>query len=233
MRKYILAKTAELAMIANATVAIFPSAHVWSIGWRTIIISLALIAAACSIIHGYYLGREDRDREKREQARDKRFEELVSQLKKRRRIMWKDSAPKNGLMGFMLRPNAYESRPRPSLSDRIEDIAREMFAFLREKGMQPSSPPLEHGLTIEEEVRRLWPGISTWTNAIYYGYERRFKQRLRDLLSELRENNIHTEISHEDIEPPHGQSADSIRALAEKLLMLAVKMDAEATLGGN
>ena len=102
--------------------------------------------------------------------------------------------------------------------------------------MEPNNPPLEPGMSIEEEVKHLWPSISAWVNAIAFGYDRRFKQRLQDLLSELRENNIQCDISDSEIEPPHGQSAAGIRELAEKLLLLAVRMDIEPdyeVLGGD
>ncbi len=104
--------------------------------------------------------------------------------------------------------------------------------------MEPSLPQLEPGMSIEDEVKAQWPSISSWVDAIYYGYERRFKQRLRDLVAELREHNIQSGITDADIEPPHGQTAGSIRALAEKLLLSAVKMEVEGqenyeVLGGD
>ena len=118
-------------MIANAAVALFPSAHLWFISWRGLIIALAVMAAVCSILHGVYLSVEEKNREQKEQDGDKRFEDLASQLLKRRKSRGRafDAMPE-----AELRPFHYQAVSRtPPLRDRIEAIARELFTFLRER----------------------------------------------------------------------------------------------------
>ena len=198
-----------IGMVAGMIVPFVSSPHYV----RPLIVLCGVIAVLAFIAQLLFQRREDAKRvsqqEARERQRDQRYEELFALVAPKHKVTDDDKD---------------KLQPR-SLCERIEAIAKELFAFLREKGMEPSIPAVEPGLSFEEDLKRKWPSVSLWIDAIYYGYERRFKQRLQDLLAELRERNIDSGITDSDIQPQQGQTADSIRTLAEKLLLLAAKME--------
>ena len=83
-----------------------------------------------------------------------------------------------------------------------------------------------YATTNEERLRLFARLVAPWMDGVFWGYEHR-KASLHRLLAELRENGI-TDLTERDINPIGGQTASSIRALADKLLLLSVSLELDA-----
>lgn len=148
--------------------------------------------------------------ERREQGRDKLMQELLDRIPKRQ----------------MTHDSATAPPPKPSLSARMKQTARQLFDFLDERGIRPSVAEFaDKSLSLEERLGHVVRVVGPWVEAVAFGYEHRFKADLQSMLAEMRERGINSGITDADLEPPHGQDADGIRDIADRLLMTAVRLD--------
>ena len=136
--------------------------------------------------------------EKRTKQRDKNMvNHIVRRLSKARKVRASDSAkiPSRKPGSRMTHDAAF---PVP-LPHRMTGLAERLFGLLREQG------------TI----------LSAFGFALGYG---RFKAELQNLVAEMRKASIQSGITDSEIAPPV-QTADGIRAIADKLLLTAVEID--------
>jgi hypothetical protein len=122
--------------------------------------------------------------------------------------------------------------PRQILRDKVLQMGRGLFAFLREKGPRPEAR-VDKSMTDEEILAAGDDEISAYIDGVHYGYRGRFKQSVVDLFNELAENGIDApDLQSWEINPPQIQNADAIRKIAEHLFLIAARMDiAEASKG--
>lgn len=114
--------------------------------------------------------------------------------------------------------------PEQALRDRVLQLGRDLFAFLREKGIMPE--PKINKSTEEEILQAGADDVGPYVDHIHYGYQGRFKQRVVDLFNELAENGINDpELQQWEIDPPQIQNADRVRKIAEHLFLIAARMD--------
>jgi hypothetical protein len=128
-----------------------------------------------------------------------------------RRLFWRAAnflVPRKTLSVIESIALSSQSQPEHILRDKVLQLGRDLFAFLREK-------------------RPLGPDSSGWyAEQIRLGYQHRFKQRVVDLFNELAENGItDPEIQGWEIDPPEIQNADRVRKIAGHLFMIAARMD--------
>lgn len=117
------------------------------------------------------------------------------------------------------------SEPRNELKAKVLQLGRDLFQFLREKGPYPQVPRKE-GMSHDEVLRTAMKIRGPYVEAIHYGYDHKFKQRVINLYDELAEHGTRdTELKEWEINPPEIQNADRIRKIAERLFFLATKMD--------
>jgi hypothetical protein len=201
---------------------------------RLIVIALALIAVACLVVSSVFDRNEATKRDnlehdtrqflsdtnarvlamtKQQQESDRHYQELFALIPKPPPI-----------------PAPLEIEPvtLPDIRDMVRDLAHDLFAFLKEIGPGPKMTP-EEGATKEtrrESMARVWRELGPWVTAIHNGYDSRFRVRLENLMQELRAKEItDTGIEPWEINPPNGQNDERIRGIAEKLYILAAKMD--------
>ncbi len=111
------------------------------------------------------------------------------------------------------------------IRDRLRMLARDLFDFLKEQGPGPhlSEEPEE---SLRGYIGRVWEPLGLWINSVHNGYDEKFREQLESLMRELADKGItDTGIELREINPPHGQTDIGIRAIAEKLFILAAKLD--------
>lgn len=122
--------------------------------------------------------------------------------------------------------------PNQILRSQAASVGRELYAFLREKGPDPE-PKFDPSMGTSEKLRETVRVRSSYVEGVHYGYERKFRQRLKDLMNELAENGItDTGIRPSDVEP-QAQNAQRIKAIAESLLLLSARMEVSEELRGT
>jgi hypothetical protein len=111
-----------------------------------------------------------------------------------------------------------------SFPARVGQLAHELLSFLREKGTQPVTE-IDPSASIEDQLRAIGTVCGPWVNGIAFGYDRKYKPRVLDLIGEAREHGIDPGVADYEIEPPHGQNVAGIRAVAEKLFALRTALE--------
>ena len=162
--------------------------------------AVALVALAIQLILQY---REEKENRNQQEARDKRFEELIS-----------------------LRGTAVQVESSNPLRAKVMQLGHDLFAFLREKGPRPNPKNFSDTQPWEEAYKSIVAARGPYVEAIHYGYLHRFKQRTIDLFNELAEHGIKVpEIEHWEIDPPQAVRAITVRKIAETLFIIAARMD--------
>lgn len=174
-----------------------------SFWWKVSAPIVFILAIICLWSQGRILSREDRENREAKDRSAKNFEAITARLSNSNiSLETKD----NGLRGKVLA------------------LGHDLFAFLREKGPRPTVQYKE-SMTLFEKIRAAMEANGPYVEAIHYGYQHRFRQRVVDLFDELAEHGISDpEIKSWDIDPPQIQNGDRIRKIAESLLLLATKM---------
>jgi hypothetical protein len=218
--KHVFSFIAAVAMLSISFLPAYLPAPFWV---RISLTGGALIGIAAFGLHLYFQQREDEkkkseeatkdiEREKREIERDKRFEKLESFLRP-------NPVP-------IPAPLEIEPVAPPNMRDKVRGLAHDLFAFLKEQGPGPKVGRDETKETLREYMLRTWRELGPWVTAIHNGYDSRFRVRLENLMQELRDKNVtDTGIEPWEINPPNGQTSERIRGIAEKLYILAAKMD--------
>jgi len=117
------------------------------------------------------------------------------------------------------------SEPTNELKAKVLQLGRDLFNFLREKGPYPQVPR-DKTMTHDEILRKAMEIRGPYTEAIHYGYDHRFKQRTLNLFDELAEHGIRdSEIKEWEVNPPQIQTTERIKKIAERLFLLAARMD--------
>lgn len=198
-----------MGFLAIAAIGIPELMFQWQ--WRLIALVVFLLGVGCLIWQGIISTSEEKEREKQQQERDKRFEELVS------------VRPAN---------SPQRASERSELRHKIICLGHDLFAFLREKGPDSDISMKDSESTVEY-LGRVSELRGPRVEGIHFGYQHRFRQRTIDLFNELAEHGIKdAEIQVWEVDPPQVQNEDRIRKIAERLFLLAAKMDiAEASEG--
>ncbi|MBZ5521762.1 MAG: hypothetical protein LAP21_05935 [Acidobacteriia bacterium] len=104
-----------------------------------------------------------------------------------------------------LKPCQTPATIQDDLKEKMKQLGHDMFSFLREKAS-------------------LNPGVGK-IEAIDSGYERKFKQRIKDLVNELKEHQLYfLEIEDRELYPEI-QNVERIRNIASAFFMAAVKIE--------
>jgi hypothetical protein len=122
-------------------------------------------------------------------------------------------------------PMIVTTSPKQILREKVLQMGRDLFAFLREKGPMPE-PKINKSMTDEEILAAGADEMSAYVDGVHYGYQGRFRQRAVDLFNELAENGIDDpELQHSEIDPPQIQNAEAVRKVAEHLFLIAARME--------
>ena len=111
------------------------------------------------------------------------------------------------------------------LSKKALRLGQDLTSFLEEKG---SKPKIDYGKyeTLEQRVEAAFDKNGPYVEAIHYGYLRRFKDRVVDLMLELKEYGIETpELQPWEIDPPQAVRAETVKKVADSLMVLAGKLE--------
>jgi hypothetical protein len=185
--------------------------------------------------------QEDRERVLREESRDgerkayeKKTWQVLADLSDGMRVSISgrrgEVAERSPWRAPSFRFRVGESPPEVSDTDKLSieasEIAGDMFRFLIEVGPKPKTKPLEYykDMSEDEILSDDEDKISSYVDRIHYGYASRFKSRVQNLLLELKSRHL---VGYEldGRVDPMVQTADNIQSLAEKFILLSMKMD--------
>jgi hypothetical protein len=212
MLKYFFAFLAGVGVVGDTVIPlVIAPEHLAS--WRVAIIVFAILAIGGLAIQLWLQSREDGkarlqaelDRQQRQES-DRRFEEFADLIK-----------------GTLAVSSA--RRTESPLKERALQLARDLFAFLREKGPDPKVD--YSGVnSLEDAIRKALETHGPYIEAIHYGYLAHFRQRTIDLFHELAEHGIQVpEVKSWEIDPPQVARESYIRKIAESLFLVAARMD--------
>lgn len=108
-----------------------------------------------------------------------------------------------------------------SLQHRLSVLSRDILVYLKEKGPQPTLPPLSEGQ--HKRVHFFFDSIYQFQVQVFNGYRLRFKHRVIKVRDELAEQGYMNQELNKAIDSEHLDSvriaaiADSLMALAEKI----------------
>ncbi len=108
-----------------------------------------------------------------------------------------------------------------SLQHRVSVLSRDILVYLKEKGPQPTLPPLSEGQ--HKRVHFFFDSIRPFQVQVFNGYHLRFKHRVIKMRDELAELGYIDQDLNKDIDSEHSDSS-KIAAIADGLLALAEKM---------
>lgn len=132
------------------------------------------------------------------------------------RILWSAVVPA---------PKPRGASPKEALKAKVLQLGNDLFAFLRDKGPVPH-PKMSTDNAATKIVAAATDAKLSYIEAIHYGYQGRFRQRMIDLFNELAEHGIQDkEIRPWEITAPGVQNAETIRKLAEHLFYIAAQIE--------
>ena len=118
-----------------------------------------------------------------------------------------------------------------SLQQRARQLASDLFAFLREKGPEPQP---DRALAPMDQLVQVWKANEPYIEKVRCGYDHRFRRPVVDFFSELGEHGVDVpELEASDLNPPHGQSADRIKKIANTLYLVAARLEAATAAEGT
>lgn len=223
-KKYALELLVVVVLLGAIAIApsVLPVETLQSPYWKIGLVVVWLVAVGAFWIRGIVLTREDTKTEIGRTARalesDKRFEEIYTLLSKPLPAV---DAPAN---------KATEAGSRQILREKVIQLGRDLFTFLRKQGPEPQVEKPQQGEATEEYLRRAVRLTGPRVRAIHHGYEADFRDRVVKIYHELEAAGIRHGLQASDIDP-QAQSEDRIRKIAETLLVVAARMDAENASG--
>jgi hypothetical protein len=225
MLKDFFAATSAAAMILGMIVPFVSSPHYA----RGRIVMCGIVALMAFVAQLWRQRVESRKERKASELDHLRLEaKMDEQGQEQLRLMLEllERVPKPKAKAF---DSATVTNALPTLSSRLKATATRLYEFLVEKGPRPSVPDIaDESLSLEERFKRVMTAVRPWVDGIAFGYDHKFKGDLQGLLSEMREHGIDSKIEDWEIEPPHGQTAEGIRTIVDRLIMTSAKLDGDS-----
>lgn len=191
--------------VAIALISLLGRPYLGKVAWTLAILTCVVVGVIAKGVEIYLQHKEKVRADEAKKEADNRFDELFRSFEDVSR-----AAPR--LM----------SQTTP-LMETTRQLGHDIIAFLKEKGPGPQKQKWDKGISYEEHVRQVGNLVHPYIDSVHYGFQRRFAQKLNDLLAELRENGLDPEITRQEENPPYITA--NIRALAEKLLLLSVRLE--------
>lgn len=217
MFKNLFSFLAGAGMLGDTLLPILAGDHIGWLRWRIPMIVCGVVALVALAIQLRLQYREEVEGRKAQQERDKRFEELATEI-----ISIKD-APKS-VRGQDEQTDLLQSSGS-DLRKKIIEMAHRLFEFLKERGPEPPDP-INHLRSTDKQWKEVWERYDPYVERIHHDYLRLYRGPMVDLYHELAAKGIRIPgVTESDIDPPQAVRAATVRKVAEQLLIMATKMD--------
>jgi hypothetical protein len=192
--------------------------------WKLLLIIVSVVGVIAFVMQLFFQSRENTQRDRREQQRDERLEQMFAKLMQG--LPSPEEEAERDKRFEQLAGTLIPKAPHTDLRSKVLGLANELFNFLRDKGPKPDVV-LDKTKPLEEQIRHVMEVRGPYVEGVHYGYMAHLKDRVVKLFNELAEHGIHLPegLKPWELDPPEVQNDERIRKIAENLFLIAARMD--------